>query len=282
MNGQQPDRYENEEGQRFYPIDELGGRHLLSVTTVTGNINKPRLVAWSANMAVEFIQSEILDQLEKGKITIADLRSADVKALVQDAREYHKQIKDEAADRGTRVHKFVEDFVAIHLSGAVNNPFDPDVIELEAGRDIQEQVGRFIDWWVSHEVVPKYQEKKVWSKDGGGFAGTMDSYWRIDGMWNVVDIKTSKGIWPEQEMQLAAYVHAFRERFPKEPVDGAGFLHISELTGFAEFLPRTLAFIDQEYEKFTWLAGYANACENIKAARAADKIRTPEDPWAMV
>lgn len=269
MNERAPSRYETEDGQRFYPIEALR-RDVVSVTTITGIIDKPALVGWAARMAVEFIQAEILDELEQGKLTIADLRKADVKQLVQDARNYHKQIKDEAADRGTRVHKFIEDFVAAILLGESQDPFGSGLPVVEAGRDIAEQVERFIKWWLEHDVRPKLQEQKVWSVDGGGYAGTMDAYWQVDGKWYVIDVKTSKGLWPEHEMQLAGYYHAFVERFPKLPVDGVAFLHISELTGFAEFLPRTLDFINGEYRKFFFLAHYVNICEEIKAARQAE------------
>jgi hypothetical protein len=221
-------------------------------------------------MAVEFIQAEILDELEQGKLTIADLRKADVKQLVQDARNYHKQIKDEAADRGTRVHKFIEDFVAAILLGESQDPFGSGLPVVEAGRDIAEQVERFIKWWLEHDVRPKLQEQKVWSVDGGGYAGTMDAYWQVDGKWYVIDVKTSKGLWPEHEMQLAGYYHAFIERFPKMPVDGVAFLHISELTGFAEFVPRTVDFVQQECRKFLLLAQYVNLCEDIKAGAKAE------------
>lgn len=270
MNEQTPSRYETENGQRFYTIEELRGRPLVSVTTITGIIDKPGLVGWSARMAVEFIQSEILDQLEQRKITIADLRKADVKNLVQDAKDYHKQLKEEAGDRGTRVHKFIEEFVAATLVGESEDPFGSGLPVVEAGRDIADQVERFIKWWLENDVVPIFQEKTVWSVDGGGYAGTLDAYWRVNGSHYIIDIKTSKGLWPEHEMQLAGYYHAFVERFPKMPVDAVAFLHISELTGFAEFLPRTLDFINGEYRKFFFLAHYVNTCEEIKAAAQAE------------
>ena len=271
MSADKPERYEKDE-QRFYPVEELG-RDLVSVTTITGIIDKPALVKWSARMAVEFIQQRVLEELERGKISIKDLRGADVRDLVEQAKSYHDELKAAAGDRGTRVHAFVDQFV----SGILDpNPFCPGPPTIDVDEDIAEQVNRFLVWWAAHDVKPKFSEKKVWSKEGGGYAGTMDDYWQVDGKWYVVDVKTSKGLWPEHKLQIAAYVFAFYERFPNEPVDGAAFLHISELTGEAEFVPLTIGELKILYLKFLCLAFYVNIELEAKAAAPAKPRGRPK------
>lgn len=263
MSAAKRDRYE-ENGQRFYPIEELG-RDAPSVTTCTGKIDKPKLVAWAANMAVEFIQKHVLDQLEKGEISIADLRKAAVKDLVQQARSYHNKRKEEAGDRGTRVHEFVEEWVAQVQTADPDDPFSAGATFIDFDEDIEDRVRLFVEWWVKNKVVPKYQEKRVWSDEGGGYAGTLDGYWNVNGRWFIVDIKTSKGLWPEHKLQLAAYVYAFMKRYPDDPVEGAAFLHISELTGDAEFVEIPLEEVKDLYRLFICLSWYVNIELEIKA-----------------
>lgn len=276
MNGQNPGRYENGEGQRFYIIEELN-RELVSVTTVTGILNKPALIGWSANMAVEFIQARILDELEQGKLTIADLRKAAVKDIVSQARNYHDELKVAAGDRGTRVHAFVDSYVKAILAPSTLDPFDAGAAEVVVEEDIAEQARRFMVWWSQHKVKPKYSEKKVWSEEGGGYAGTLDDYWEVDGKWYVVDVKTSKGIWPEHVLQLAGYTYAFHERYPGEPINGAGILHISEEQGWADFQLYTMEQIKDEYRKFLCLAWYMNICLELKTkAEPKPKGRKPK------
>ena len=251
-----PKRFDKD-GLRYYPIPELG-RDLRSVTSITGIIDKPAIAIWSANVAADYIKVELFDKIDRGEMTLDDIRTMDTKALVKAAKAYHKKLKTEGADKGTRVHTFVEQFVHATLAGEKD-------VTLNIAEDITLPVKGFMRWWADNKVVPKYTELMVWSEDGGGFAGTLDDVWKVNGRWYVVDIKTSDAIWPEMILQVAAYYHAFKQRFPKEKVKRAAFLRLDKTTGESEWVPLTEEELDHAYAKFKCLAMYVNLEEAWKA-----------------
>jgi len=66
-----------------------------------------------------------------------------------------------------------------------------------------------------------------------GYAGTYDLLMTIDDQLWLIDIKTSKGVYPEYGLQLAAYGHAEHIVLPGDPtlyempkVDRYGVLHL--------------------------------------------------------
>ena len=73
--GKRPTKYArfDKEGKRYYDIPEIG-RALRSVTSITGLIDKPALVAWAAKISAEYFQTVLLDKLLNGEITIKALR----------------------------------------------------------------------------------------------------------------------------------------------------------------------------------------------------------------
>ena len=256
--GKRPTKYArfDKEGKRYYDIPEIG-RALRSVTSITGLIDKPALVAWAAKISAEYFQTVLLDKLLNGEITIKALRLIDVNQIIKDAKAYHKKISKEAADKGTRVHAFVEAFIQATISG------DKE-IEVQVDNDIETPAKGFLRWWAENKVVPKYQERTVWSLQGGGFAGTLDGFWKVNERWCVVDIKTSAAIYDDMILQVSAYYHAFKQRFPKQSVSAASFLRLDKETGDYEWIPLTEKELALAYRKFLCLAQYVNIGERVK------------------
>ncbi|HEY4477009.1 MAG TPA: hypothetical protein VJB56_00075 [Candidatus Paceibacterota bacterium] len=62
---------------------------------------------------------------------------------------------------------------------------------------------------------PEFIERQVWS-EFHRYAGTVDALASIDGKFGVLDIKTSTGMYPEYNLQTAAYVQALQENSVKE------------------------------------------------------------------
>jgi hypothetical protein len=82
-------------GHRYY----LDGKPLTGVTTIIGILDKPALIQWSANQAVDFIE----DKLESGLgLTGFDL---------DEARKAWTRKRDKAGDIGSLCHSWIEDFV---------------------------------------------------------------------------------------------------------------------------------------------------------------------------
>lgn len=242
-------RFTNKDGIRHYQIPELNHKKLPSSTTITGQLDKPALVQWASNMAVTYFQERILDDIETGKVTIEDLKKKDLKFLVKEAKMYHKKKKEDAADLGSRTHHWIQAY--FEASEGEEVTFDPDM---------EKAVSAFMEWYLKYEVHPltlNINGKKkpaielmVWSKEAGGYAGTLDlvAYVRDPGKAHhdltVIDFKTAKGIYPDMAMQVSSYFYAFIERWGIQPIRSA-IVRLDKETGFPEYCP----FTDEENER---------------------------------
>lgn len=125
-------------------------------------------------------------------------------------------IKVAAGERGSKVHKACE---ALLLGNIVkmddkftNGDGEPSEITVQE----YECAMYFKDWWEDLTATKKVElvstEQTLWANampgEKYGYAGTTDIELLIDGESWIVDIKTSKQIWIEHELQQSAYKHA--------------------------------------------------------------------------
>jgi hypothetical protein len=184
---------------------------IVGVTTVCGVLNKPALVGWAANQGAEFARTF----LQPGQ----SLNEAQIDALCSGIKSAHRKRTTAAADIGTTVHSWAENYAkGVTL----------DVPENEQAKAAVES---FLQWTEIHDVVFEESERKIFSRQHR-YAGTVDTIATVDGKRLVIDFKTSTGLWDEMRLQLAAYRFALEEegfgpfegrmilRFAK---DGSGF-----------------------------------------------------------
>jgi hypothetical protein len=75
------------------------------------------------------------------------------------------------------------------------------------------------EWSAQHDVKPIVSEGTVWSNYG--YAGTLDGIWEIDGVRYLLDVKSSRNVYDEHYMQVAA-------------LGGADVLMVEEGDGWVE------------------------------------------------
>ena len=121
-------------------------------------------------------------------------------------------IKTAAGDRGSRVHRAIQDLVegrevTIDAKYPSSNDEEPKELTFEE----YDAVLSFARW--HKETKPEFLawEFPVW---GDGYAGTVDLLCRIDGIKYIVDFKTSAYIWPSHELQVSAYKAALKLEAP--------------------------------------------------------------------
>ncbi len=126
--------------------------------------------------------------------------------------------RDAAASRGTLVH---------HLAEKLANGEEVDVPDDVTGH--VESAIRFLDEWQPEVIL---SEVTVYNLDYG-YAGTLDLIARFpDGRVALCDYKTSKGVYADTALQLAAYrfathyLDADGEAQPMPEVDWCGVVHI--------------------------------------------------------
>ena len=141
------------------------------------------------------------------------------------------KIKDEAAKPGTLTHSFIEGHIKKQKVSTAD--FTQNQIELAKTAFLA-----FLDW--EKAMTPEYLdiEVKVVSEKYR-FGGTADMVGRIGGKLVLCDWKTSKGVYPEMTIQIAAYKIAYEEMGLSTKVggtiDSGGILRLDRETGAFDY-----------------------------------------------
>lgn len=162
----------------YYVIDEH--RVYPSITTILQVIAKPALIHWSAKVTAEALMEDPSLDLDQA-IAVGKMK------------------KEKAGDAGSTVHSWAE----AYKQGAKLTP--------ETLPEHLQGYGRAMFAWIEAER-PKilHNELEVYS-DLHRIAGKTDMVVMVRGKCAVVDLKTSKGIYPEYGLQISAYKTCLNE-----------------------------------------------------------------------
>ena len=223
---------------------KLDGSWVPGVTTILGKgIAKPFLIDWAAREVARFAADnlEILNALDDGDARYDLLKSA------------HNRHRDKAAVRGTDVHTLAEELIhgreveiPDHLAGYV------------------EGYARFLDRWQPTALLTE----RPCANRASWYAGTFDAIVETrDGRRLIVDNKTSKSVYGETSLQLAAYAHAEfyqdeddTDQPMPEGIEGGAVIHITP-TG-TDLYP--VADLDMAWKHFRHVAYVASQLDAIK------------------
>lgn len=207
---------------------KINGEYAYGVTTALSVIAKPQLIWWAATMAADHVKANLvpgvgLDELE-------------IQELCDGARKAHNRKKDKAADAGTYIHNYIEDFV----NG--KNPSRP--INPQLNRVIDD----FMQWWekTNIEVISAEQ---VFCSPTLKLAGTADLVCKVDGKLTIMDWKTGSGIYPEMFLQLAAYAIMWEEEHPDQPIEQLYIVNASVKNMFQTDKSDQLEFFKKGYRQ---------------------------------
>ena len=192
---------------RYYVTDLDDGRRrpVPGVTSILGVLARPALVNWAASQAAEYVA----ENLRPG----VPLDEVEIRELADGARMAHRRAQKRAATVGSVVHEWIERYARGRIGGRRLRVALPENAQARRG------VEAFLDWVDAHKVDFLESERRVYSREHG-YAGTADLVAVVDGDLVLIDVKTSKGIYPEYELQLAAYWRAIEEEWatlPDEP-----------------------------------------------------------------
>lgn len=219
--------FSDRNGWHLYRLD---GRRVPSVTTiVNGGVPKPALVGWAAKVVAEAVAAQ--------PSTVDAVRDLGHDALVAALVALPDQNKRAAGLRGTDIHRFAE--LVVH-GEAVTPP-----------AEIAEAVAGYAAWLDLSGFRADLTERTVANRLFG-YAGRFDVVGVMAGERWLIDVKTSRAVYGDTSLQVAAYARA--EFYVGEdgdevglpPIDRIGVLHVqpdvTELfdlgdidAGFAEF-----------------------------------------------
>jgi hypothetical protein len=173
----------------------IGGRKIISVTRFTSVIEKPALVPWAVGLTRDYLMANL-------KSLVEDTKGDRIVALIDESTKQHRIRKQEAADSGTLVHDWVEQFIKAKTKADYpETPKDPNVYN---------GVSAFLKWVDMDEVKFLASEKTIYSKKYD-YAGILDAIAVIKHKKCVVDFKTSRAVYPEYFYQTSAYQGADEE-----------------------------------------------------------------------
>lgn len=228
------------EGGHLYKINGKSGYP--SVTSVTGLLNKPALLFWSANLARDFM----LEHLRAGTPLTEE--------LIMEAAKQHTIRKEQAATSGTKVH----DWASRYIKGE-----KPEMPEEE---NVMRGVSAFLDWVKEHGVKFAATEQIIFSKRHE-YVGIMDSKFTLKAEGHKIlhcgDFKTSSGIYPEMRAQVSAYQEADAEESGSEYGD-KWIIRFDKNDGTFEAHSFPLSEHKQDFEAFLGLLSAKKWLDNLK------------------
>lgn len=177
---------------------KINGVSATGVTTICNMQAKGFLINWSASEAYK-------DCLTLSKDKIAE--------IIKSKQYAHTRKSDNAKDKGTLAHEYVELFVKNYIE---TKSYNRQLIDDE---DVKVSVERFYDWAESNKVEFLGSEVSVYSEKHF-FAGTFDFVCKLDGKLLLGDFKTSKQIDGTYWAQGAAYAIAVEENNADVKFDG--------------------------------------------------------------
>jgi hypothetical protein len=180
---------------------------IISVTDITGVMDKPALAPWAANCACDYILQHREDD--------------DLESLVSKARKEWRNVKDKAADIGSEIHSWVSSWIK------------GDKLDVPNDEMIANGITAFLKWQKEHKAKWLESEAMVYSKKYH-YAGILDAVAVIDGKTYLVDFKSSKGIYPEMLLQVSGYEIAYNEMKGRRVIDGRIIIKLGKLDGSFE------------------------------------------------
>lgn len=195
----------------FYPNShqyKKGGKNICSVTSALGMVDKSQaLIKWAVGLAENYL----LDYLETGNRI--DRKTIDL------ACQQHSIRKQEAADIGTLIHDWAEQYA---LGKNPDMPSDEKVLN---------GVLAFLKWVDENEIKFLETERIIYSVEHN-YVGIMDLVF-TSGKENheivhVGDYKSSNGIYNTMLYQVAAYQAAYAEEFPEKKLGNAFILRFAK------------------------------------------------------
>lgn len=218
---------------RFYRIN---GKRVPSVTTITGQLDKPALVYWAANCAVDYV----IQEMEEVKRSFEGYSIEDLYPILESARKNFRKVSQQALDIGSGVHGAIE----YHLKTG-KEPLSPSDELLSAFL-------AFLEWKDAHNMEPLKLEHTLYDPQKR-YAGTCDLICKLDGKTYLVDFKTSKKPrgkpYPEWGYQTAAYRACY------EGIQGNGILRLDKETGMPDWYDLSEAY-EQDLKAFNHLADF--------------------------
>lgn len=163
---------------RMYARSTRDAPQVPSITTVIAQ-QPADLTGWASYMATQALITDT-------RLPQALGSGPKLKALARHANEAASQYRDQAAERGDRVHYYAEQVARAQLGQSHQVPQARQLLAEHAETAFAD---RFDEWWDNYQVRALAAEVTVWNHTVG-YAGTLDLVAEIGGRICLIDYKT--------------------------------------------------------------------------------------------
>lgn len=185
------------------------GKRCPGVTTITG------MLGWNKQVLVNWANQKGLEGINVGKFV------------------------DDKAEIGTLAHKIVTDSL-------LGNTTCTDDYSMNQIKSAQNSADSWFNWAKGKKIEPILIETPLVSEEFG-YGGTLDIFAKVDGVNELIDIKTGNGIYDEMLIQVTAYRQLLCEN-GHTPVEKMRILNIPRSKG-ESFMEKE---ISNETELVAW------------------------------
>jgi len=210
-----------------YRVD---GEPIPSATKVLGIIAKPALIPWALKTGSEWLERNMFhdDELDEDQGVFTYTSRLTLDKLVKGIKSAYRGSSGGAIEIGNETHRWIEEAVNTFLED--EGKFgDDNLPAMPKDPEPLNSVNAFLEWVGDHEIKFEKSEQRVYNRYDR-YAGTVDCIGTVNGVRSVIDWKTSKGIYPEYHLQVAAYAQAW-EDMSGDQVDQTLVLRLDKATG---------------------------------------------------
>jgi hypothetical protein len=169
----------------------INGVHVPSVTETMGVVGKPFLMAW--------YKREVQKHGWRGWVKC-----------------------DATSRRGMRIGTHMHGFIEAGLGGPAYTPWlyeDRKIVEPNRRVQLAQTLAKLVlDWLKENKIEVVRMEQKLISREDR-YGGTFDAVLRFGNVLIVADWKSSNSLDKWYAVQVAAYIKAWNENNPNEPID---------------------------------------------------------------
>jgi CRISPR/Cas system-associated exonuclease Cas4 (RecB family) len=203
-------------------------------------ISKPALVPWALKVGANWLEKNFFfDEDSSSKKTKVYKSRMALEPLIKGMKSAYRGKSHDAINIGNITHEWVEAAINWKLEGG-------NIPKMPKQEEAVNAIDAFKDWVSQNVVEWKSSEEKLFNRKYR-YAGTVDARAIINGEYCVIDWKTSKAVYPEYHLQVAAYAKAV-EDIHGIPVDATYILRCDKATGRFEAVRSTA--IEQNFQAF--------------------------------
>lgn len=220
----------------------------VTATLIANLIKDAKKKAGSGKPWAEPLAVLLSEQFKLSKKT-AKLDHAVLSSIIEAAAKAPDQVKEAAADKGTRAHGYIDRFIK-------GETVDPDKVE----EDIRPALRAFFDWFKQSGFQIVMGDTRVASIHEK-FGGSLDGLGWRNNRYAILDWKTSNGIYEEYALQVSAYAVAFEETFGV-PVGEAHIVRFGKEKG--DFEAKEISNLTVSYSAFHHASELSNLMKDWK------------------